>query len=312
MSAGTVLIAAPVHPVLTESLAAAGYALRVAESITQAEAPALMADCIGVITSTRLLLDRALLDAAPRLQWIGRMGSGLEIIDVAYAGSRGIRVVSSPEGNCNAVAEHTLGLLLSLTKKIVWSAGEVLRGGWPREEGRGVELEGKTVGIIGYGHTGRAFARKLAGFEVRILAYDTKPAAEAGVGAEMCATLGELLEAADVISFHVPLRKDTHHYFNIAFAKRLKKPVILLNTSRGEVVEPEALRWALDAGVISAAGLDVWEGEPPARMSDAQRAELTAVASRPNVVLTPHIAGYSHEALYKMSIVLLDKLVIPR
>lgn len=312
MSLGTVLIAAPVHPVLTESLSAAGYTLRTAEGITQAEAPALIADCVGVVTSTRLILDQALLDTAPGLRWIGRMGSGLEIIDVEYAESRGIRVVSSPEGNCNAVAEHALGLLLALTKKIVWSAGEVLRGGWPREEGRGVELEGKTVGIIGFGHTGRAFARKLAGFDMRILAYDTRPEAAVGVGARLCETLDEILAVADIISFHVPLRKDTFHYFNLAFAKKLRKPAILINTSRGEIVEPAALRWALEAGVLTAAGLDVWEGEPPAKMTAAQRAEMTAVAARPNVVLTPHIAGYSHEALYKMSTVLLDKLLIPR
>lgn len=312
MNLGTVLIAAPVHSVLTQSIAAAGYALRIAENITQADAPVLLADCVGVVTSTRLILDRSLLDAAPHLQWIGRMGSGLEIIDVAYAESRGTRVVSSPEGNRNAVAEHTLGLLLALTKKIVWSAGEVLKGDWPREAGRGVELEGKTVGIIGYGHTGRAFARKLSGFDLQILAYDTKPGVAPDGRAKICPALDEILERADVISFHVPLRDDTHHYFNMSFAERLQKQAIILNTSRGEVVEPAALLWALDHGRVSAAGLDVWESEPPFLMNPAQRAEMLHIAARPNVVVTPHIAGYSHEALYKMSAVLLDKLLIPR
>lgn len=312
MNKGIVLIAAPVHPALTESLVAAGYSLRVAEGITNTEAPALIADCIGVVTSTRLVLDRALLDAARSLRWIGRMGSGLEIIDVAYAESRGVRVVSSPEGNRNAVAEHAIGLLLALTKKIVWSAAEVLRGHWPREEGRGMELEGKTVGIIGYGNTGRAFARKLSGFDVQILCYDTNQKAVADTGATLCATLDEILETADVVSFHVPLRKDTFHYFNTSLAKRFRKPVILLNTSRGEVVEPTALRWALDTGRVIAAGLDVWEGEPPTKMGSVQHAEMMAIAAHPRVVLTPHIAGYSHEALYKMSVVLLDKLFIPR
>ncbi len=312
MNAKTVLIAAPVHPVLTEGLTAAGYTLRFAEKISQAEAPTLLAGCVGVVTSTRLILDHALLANAPALQWIGRMGSGLEIIDLAYAATHRIRVESSPEGNCNAVAEHAVGLLLALTKKIVWSSREVLLGRWPREEGRGIELEGKTVAIIGYGHTGQAFARKLAGFDVKILAYDKYRTLGGHVGVHHCESLELVFNNADVISFHVPLRPDTRHYFDDAFASALQKPVILLNTSRGEVVEPGALQRALASGKVAAAGLDVWEAEPPAMMTDDERAAMLTLAAMPQVVLTPHIAGYSREALYKMSAVLLNKLVIPR
>ena len=175
-----------------------------------------------------------------------------------------------------------------------------------------MELEGKTIGIIGYGNTGQAFERKLSGFDVRVMAYDVKRDISTGKGAVLCETLEELLAVADVISFHVPLRDDTYHYFNVSFAQKLQRPVILLNTSRGEIVQPSALRWALESGMVLAAGLDVWEGEPPERMSPAQRAEMTGLAALPNVVITPHIAGYSHEALYKMSTVLLDKMLIPR
>lgn len=312
MNAGVVLIAAPAHPVLAEGLAAAGYSLRFAETVKQSEAPALLHDCVGVVTSTRLILDRALLESAPTLQWIGRMGSGLEIIDLDYAMARGIRVESSPEGNRNAVAEHAVGLLLSLTKKIVWSSREVLRGGWPREEGRGIELEGKTVGIIGFGHTGQAFARKLVGFDVEILAYDKYRTLSVQEGVQVCKSLEPIFNRADVISFHVPLRSDTRNYFDDAFVGALKKPVILLNTSRGEVVDADALESALLTGRIAAAGLDVWNIEPPRILSGKEKELMLRVAAMPQVVLTPHIAGYSHEALYKMSAVLLDKLLIPQ
>lgn len=310
MSKGVVLIAAPVHPVLTEGLLDAGFSLRPAEKITQEGAPALLHDCVGVVTSTRLRLDRALIDAAPRLQWIGRMGSGLEIIDLECAAERGIRVFSSPEGNRNAVAEHTVGLLLALTKKIVWSREEVLKGRWPREEGRGIELDGMTVAIIGFGNTGQAFAKKLSGFDVRILAYDKYNKIQSSNSVQACDTLVTIFNTADVVSFHVPLRDDTVHYFDEGFVQSLQKPIILLNTSRGEVVKPEALESALFSGKVIGAGLDVWNIEPPSIMTETQKAYMIRIAGMPQVVLTPHIAGYSHQALYKMSAVLLQKLLL--
>ena len=156
MTKGKVLIAAPVHEVLLNGLADAGYECRMHVSITQDEAPGLIKDCVGVITSTRLQLNKTLLDAAPQLKWIGRMGSGMEIVDVAYATEKGIACHSSPEGNRNAVAEHALGMLLALNRRIVSSNEEVKEGKWIRDANRGYELEGKTIGIIGFGHTGRA------------------------------------------------------------------------------------------------------------------------------------------------------------
>jgi len=312
VSRGPVLIAAPIHPVLAERLAAAGYTLRPAEGIRQEEAPSLIADCVGVVTSTRLRLDAALLDAAPALQWIGRMGSGLEIIDTVHAAARGIRVVASPEGNRNAVAEHTLGLLLAVTKRIAWSAREVLAGHWLREENRGIELEGRTVGILGFGNTGQAFARKLAGFDVNILAYDpARPAPALANSVQYVEDPTKIFNAADVVSFHVPLRTDTRNYFSYAALEAIQKPCILINTSRGEVVDPDALEAGLESGKIRGAGLDVWPGEPLSAMPVEFAAQMHRVGSRPNVVITPHIAGYSHEALYKMSTVLADKILHP-
>ncbi len=306
---GKVLIAAPVHPVLTEGLLAAGYTLLVKEKITQPEAMELVKDCTGIITSTRLRVDRDLIDAAPQLSWIGRMGSGMEVINVAYATAKGIHCAGSPEGNCNAVAEHAMGLLLGLTKRIHWSANEVAEGKWLREENRGIELEGKTIGIIGFGHTGRAFAKKLQGFDMRILAFDTKVTGNVPEYVEYCVDLELIYKEAQIISFHVPIGPDTWHYLDEKFLSAMYQRFIVLNTSRGEVVDTKVLKKGLGSGKISAAGLDVWPEEPLDKMSDDERGRLNALKGLPNVIITPHIAGYSLEALYKMSRVLLEKLI---
>jgi D-3-phosphoglycerate dehydrogenase len=305
---GKVLIAAPVHPVLTDGLEAAGYELVQAIDIRQTEAAALLQACVGVITSTRLQLDAALIDAAPGLRWIGRMGSGMEVIDVPYATAKGIACIGSPEGNCNAVAEHALGMLLGITKRIAHAAGEVKAGQWLREENRGTELEGKTIGIIGFGHTGRAFSRKLQGMDMEILAYDNRPISNAPPYVTTCADMQRIREEADILSFHVPMAADTFHYYNEAFAASIRKPAILLNTSRGTVVDAAVLPGLLQSGRLLGAGLDVWEDEPPERMGAQQRALLTQVAALPQVIVTPHVAGYTFEALYKMSSILLERI----
>jgi D-3-phosphoglycerate dehydrogenase len=303
-----VLIAAPVHEVLTNGLTDAGYELVIAEKIDQQTAFDLIKDATGVITSTRLTLNKELLDAAPLLKWIGRMGSGMEVIDVPYASSKGIACFSSPEGNCNAVGEHALGMLLSLTKKIASSYLEVKEGKWIRDANRGIELEGKTVGIIGFGHTGSAFAKKLKGFDVNILAYDKedKPGA---AGVTMCESLAPIFDAADIISFHVPLQEDTFHYCDERFIRNMKNPFILINTSRGNVVDTQALYEGLTQKKVIGAGLDVIEEEPLERMGLAMKTLFKRIMEMPQVLVTPHIAGYSWEALYKMSSSLLGKIV---
>ncbi len=306
---GTVLIAAPVHEVLREGLEAAGYRLRDAIGVRQDEAPALLQDCVGVVTSTRLQLNAFLIDAAPGLRWIGRMGSGMEVIDLPYALSKGIACLGSPEGNSNAVAEHALGLLLGITKRIAHSREEVRAGIWLREENRGIELEGRTIGIVGFGHTGRAFARKLQGMDMRVLAYDKQPINEAPPYVIPCGDLSMLQQESDIISFHVPIGPDTRHYFNAEFATAMQRPFILLNTSRGSVVDASILPALLASGRMTGAGLDVWEGEPLERMDDRQRGFLEEIAGLPGVIVTPHIAGYTHEALYKMSQVLLGRIL---
>jgi D-3-phosphoglycerate dehydrogenase len=306
---GNVLIAAPVHPVLTDGLQLQGYHCIHMETINQAGAFAAIANCVGVITSTRLQLDKQLLDAAPLLQFIGRMGSGMEVIDLPYAAQKGIKCYASPEGNCNAVAEHALGMLLALTKKITLSNNQVKQGQWLRDENRGYELEGKTIGIIGYGHTGAAFARKLAGFDMNILAYDKYNPQNIAAPIKNCTNLTPIFKQADIISFHVPLQPDTLNYFDEKFLQQMHKGFILINTSRGIVASPKALRNGLDSGKISGACLDVWPFEPMPQSGTPERQEMDAIAAMPNVIFTPHIAGYSYEALFKMSNILLFKII---
>lgn len=306
---GKVLIAAPVHIVLTEGLEKEGYTLVVAEKISQQQGFELIKDCVGVVTSTRLQLDKTLLDAAPQLQWIARMGSGMEVIDMNYAAEKKINCFSSPEGNSNAVAEHAMGMLLSLTKKIVTSYNEVKEGQWLRDKNRGIEIEGNTVGIIGFGHTGRAFARKLSSFDVNILAYDKYPQTNVPSHVQICKDLTPIFEQADIISFHVPLQKDTVHYLDDKFITNMSKAFILINTSRGIVTDTKALLKAVKDGKIQGACLDVWEEEPLEKMSHEIKELLYEALKYPQIIITPHIAGYSMEALFKMSNILLERII---
>ncbi|HRO41319.1 MAG TPA: NAD(P)-dependent oxidoreductase [Flavipsychrobacter sp.] len=304
-----VLIAAPVHQILTQGLADAGYELVISKNITQQLALELMQDCSGVVTSTRLQLDKELIDAAADLKWIGRMGSGMEVIDVAYATAKGIKCFSSPEGNCNAVAEHAVGMLLSLTKRITWSHNELIKGKWLREENRGVELEGKTIGIIGLGHTGRAFAKKLSGFDMRILAYDKYNRTDFPSYVEQCDSLQPIFDEAEIVSFHVPLQDDTFHYFDSEFVRTMKRPFILVNTSRGAIVDTNILFNSIREKKVIGACLDVVEGEPFSAMNEQQNNVFNQLLQLPEVLATPHIAGYSYQALFKMSKALLGKIV---
>ncbi|MBS1615513.1 MAG: hydroxyacid dehydrogenase [Bacteroidetes bacterium] len=306
---GMVLIAAPVHEVLRAGLRSECYELLELPDIGQEEAERVIGACVGVVTSTRLRINKALIDAAPQLCWIARMGSGMELIDVSYAEARGIVCLSSPEGNCNAVAEHAMGLLLGITKHIEESAAEVKAGQWRREENRGIELEGRCAGIIGFGHTGRAFAKKLQGFDMKILAYDPAEIKDVPGYVRMMPSLEAIWAETEILSFHVQLKADTHHYFNQQFLEQMQQRFILLNTSRGAVVGPDALLAGLESGKIRGAGLDVWEEEPLGKMSKESREKFERVLQYPGVIGTPHIAGYSHESLRKMSEVLKNKIL---
>ncbi|MEN9371966.1 MAG: hypothetical protein RLZZ64_1041 [Bacteroidota bacterium] len=302
-----VIITAYAHSYLQEALVQRGFAVDVMEKITYDELINQIHLYQGMVVTTRIKVDQQLIDAAVQLKWIGRLGSGMEIIDVDYATQKNIICMSSPEGNKDAVAEQCLGVLLSMMHNVFRAGLQVRKGQWLRESNRGVELGGKTVGIIGYGNTGSAFAALLVPFGVKVLAHDKYKKGFATQQVQE-ASLDEVLSIADVVSFHLPLTQETHHYANDDFFATLQKPIYLINASRGQVVDTNALLQALENGKVISAGLDVIEDENIEAYSPAQMDELLQLANREDVWVTPHIAGYSKEALEKMAKVLIFKL----
>ncbi|MEI8142504.1 MAG: NAD(P)-dependent oxidoreductase [Chitinophagia bacterium] len=305
-----VIVTASVHPFLLATLTQKGFEICYEPTITYDQLRLQISDAVGLIVTTRLKIDANIIEAAKSLQWIGRLGSGMELIDTNLAESKGILCVSSPEGNCTAVGEHCLGLLLNLMHRIHSAYGEIKMGQWIRDGNRGEELTGKKVGIIGFGHTGAAFAKVLTGFDVTLLAHDIYPRA---LGWQQfpdvkMVDLETIQQEAEVITLHLPLTPLTTHFANAHFFEKLVQKPYFLSTCRGGVTSSQALLEALQNGQIRGAGLDVLENERLDSYSQAEKANLDAIMAMPNFILTPHIAGYSQEAYYKMSKILLEKL----
>jgi D-3-phosphoglycerate dehydrogenase len=265
----------------------------------------------GVVLRGRILMDRSLMECSRNLKFIARSGAGLENIDLKAAEEFGIKVLSAPEGNRDAVGEHAIGMLLALFNKIPSTHQEVQSGLWKREENRGTEIKGKTIGIIGFGHTGSSFAKKLSGFDCRILAHDKYKTNYAPSYVEEV-SLNYLMRESDVISIHLPLSDETHYYVNDEFTSKLGKSCYLINTARGKHVEIKSLLKALDEGKILGACLDVLEFEKKDLTGlgfEDLPEDFKNLSGRSNVILSPHVAGWTVESYKRLSNVLADKIL---
>jgi D-3-phosphoglycerate dehydrogenase len=306
-----VLFLDTVHPILAERLAVAGFTCIEAWDWSKEQCLEAAKSASGIVIRSRFTMNEEFLQFAPHLEFIARSGAGMENIDERYCKKRGIALYNAPEGNRNAVGEHALGMLLSLLNKLHTADRDVRKGIWDREGNRGIELDGKTVGIIGFGNNGRAFAKKLRGFDVKLMAYDKY---KKGFGDHfvMECTLNAILKNADVISFHIPQNNETMWMANDAFFNRLQKPVFLLNLSRGKIVQTSALVSALKEGKVLGAGLDVLEYESTSFESFFGKElpeDFNYLLQSDKVLLTPHVGGWTNESYFKLSDVLADKIL---
>ncbi|VXB31375.1 D-3-phosphoglycerate dehydrogenase [Flavobacterium sp. 9R] len=298
------------NPLLWEQLQEAGF-LNEADFISSKEAiEDKIKDYHGIVIRSRFKIDKTFIDKATNLQFIARVGAGLESIDCDYAIARNIALIAAPEGNQNAVAEHALGMILSLFNKLNQADAEIRKGQWSRESNRGHELDGKTVGIIGYGNMGKAFAKKLRGFDVEVICHDILP--NVGDANAKQVTLEELQQKADVLSLHIPWTPETDKMVNANFIASFSNPFWLINTSRGKNVVTADLVQALESGKILGAGLDVLEYEKlsfETLFNDNNTPEaFDYLLKSPKVLLSPHIAGWTFESHERLAQVIVDKI----
>jgi D-3-phosphoglycerate dehydrogenase len=299
-----VLITDDVHLFLIEGLQQMGYEVVFRPDITFEETLSTIGSYNGLIINSKIFCGDELLAKAPNLRWVARLGSGMEVIDTKACDTQGVKYFNSPEGNRNAVAEHALGLLLNVMNNITRSNNEVKQGKWIREPNRGEELSGKTVGIIAFGNTGEAFAKILRGFDVQVLAYDKY---KKGFGDSFVkeSTLGEIFEKSDIVSLHLPLTDETKYMVDEKFLNSFRKPIYIINTSRGKVLKTTALLSALRSGKVKAAALDVLENEKLKTFNEQERQWFDGLVKEERIILTPHIAGWTVESKRKIAEVIL-------
>ena len=296
------------HPLLADELEKIGFKNHYDVESSKSEVEKKISNYFGIIIRSRISIDKVFLDNCEKLKFIARIGSGTENIDVEHAKSKNIHVISTPEGNSNAVGEHALGMLLSLTNNITSANNEIKNRIWERELNRGFELKGKTIGLIGYGHTGKSFARKLIGLGVKIIYHDLKNIEKDDDTVQV--TLGEIKEHSDVISLHVSMTEESKGLINTDFINSCKKPFWLINTSRGNCIITKDLVEGLKSGKILGAGLDVLEYEKKSfeKLAISNNENLDYLVSSKNVIITPHIAGWTKESKIKLAEVAVKKI----
>ncbi|AIZ64125.1 phosphoglycerate dehydrogenase [Hymenobacter sp. DG25B] len=303
------LVIDEMHPSLPDYMAEIGVQLHYRPDLTAAEVPAALAahPYEGLMVRSKLRITAALLAHGPQLRYVARAGAGVDNIDEEALTAAGVMLLNAPEGNRDAVGEYALGLLLALLRNIVRADQEVRQGQWRREANRGEELGGKAVGILGCGHMGKAFARRLAAFGCTVLTYDQDPFCDTG-GFASAVTLAELQARAEVLSLHIPYTAANHHFVNEAFLNGFRNPIWLVNTARGEVLDHAALVRALQSGQVRGVALDVLENEKLTALSPEQQARFQFLISAPNVVLSPHIGGWTHQSYERINQVLAHKI----
>lgn len=300
-----ILIVDDLHPVFAEKARALGFEVHDQPLITRAETMAIVKDYVGIAVRTKFRIDKELLDAAPQLRFVARAGAGLDNIDEAVAKERNIQLLNAPEGNSDAVGEHAVGLLLALMNNFRKADQEVRQGIWDREGNRGYELKGKTVGLIGYGFMGQKMARKLAGFEVNVIAYDKYKTGFSDNHVREV-SMEEIVKHSDVLSLHIPLTSETRQMVNDEYFFHFKKPIFFINTARGEIVNTQSVLNTIKAGKIIGAGLDVLETEKFPALG--QQPWYPGLSEEGRMVLTPHVAGWTFDSYRKISEVLVEKL----
>jgi len=300
------------HPALEQGLKDAGFRCDYFFDLTLNRLKLIIGEYSGIIVRSRYQLNQELLSMAKNLAFIGRVGAGMEGIDTAFAESAGIRCFNAPEGNRNAVGEHALGMLLALMNRLLLVDAEVRKGIWLREENRGLELEGKTVGIIGYGNTGGAFAKKLSGFDCEVLAYDKY---KSGFSDDyVCESdMDRIFIEADILSLHIPLTEETEYLINTEYLNKFRKNITLINTSRGKCVNTENLVNAINSGKVIGSALDVLEYESlsfETLKNDEIPEPYKQLIASEKVILSPHIAGWTHESKLKLAEVIVMKILV--